>query len=77
MTRPAWDKSNKVYCCKDCQERFIGCHATCEKYIAQNAAHLEEKQREKEIKSVERMMKDYRVRERYRTVRKRKRGLRK
>lgn len=28
-----------ITCCKDCQERHGGCHATCEKYIAQKAEH--------------------------------------
>lgn len=24
-------------CCRDCQERNVGCHATCQKYIADKA----------------------------------------
>lgn len=27
----------KITCCKDCQERFPGCHGSCEKYIQQRA----------------------------------------
>lgn len=23
----------RVHCCKDCTNRVVGCHATCEKYI--------------------------------------------
>lgn len=25
--------------CKDCADRTIGCHSTCEKYLAQKAEH--------------------------------------
>jgi len=25
--------SYKITCCKDCEERYIGCHSKCEKYI--------------------------------------------
>lgn len=24
-----------ITCCKDCEKRQIGCHSTCEEYIAQ------------------------------------------
>ncbi len=34
-----------IRCCKDCQERHIGCHGKCEKYQAENQAHLTEKAR--------------------------------
>ena len=34
-----------IRCCKDCQERHIGCHGNCEKYQAENQAHLTEKAR--------------------------------
>lgn len=28
-----------IYCCKGCEKRFPGCHATCEGYLAQKAEH--------------------------------------
>lgn len=31
--------------CKDCTERTIGCHANCEKYLAEKAAAEEERMR--------------------------------
>lgn len=30
-----------IYCCKDCTKRCLGCHSTCEGYIAQKAEHDE------------------------------------
>ena len=27
--------SSKITCCKDCKERYIGCHSKCEKYITE------------------------------------------
>lgn len=26
-------------CCKECQSRYVGCHAECEKYITAKAKH--------------------------------------
>lgn len=26
-----------IFSCKDCNERHVGCHSTCEKYIAEKA----------------------------------------
>ena len=37
-------------CCKDCERRHIGCHATCDDYIAAKRRHDEiaaERQKEK------------------------------
>jgi hypothetical protein len=28
-----------ITCCKDCPDRFPGCHGSCEKYITQKAEH--------------------------------------
>lgn len=33
--------SSKIICCKDCKERYIGCHSKCEKYITEKR-NLEE-----------------------------------
>lgn len=40
--------------CKDCKNREIGCHSTCEKYIKYsklNAKDYEERRREQDYKS--------------------------
>ena len=31
--------------CRDCSERKVGCHSTCENYISYDKAHKEEKAR--------------------------------
>ena len=35
-----------VYSCKDCGDRYPGCHDHCEKYKAEKAAHDERKAKE-------------------------------
>lgn len=32
-----------IYACKDCHDRQVGCHSTCEKYIEQKDIHEKEK----------------------------------
>ncbi len=34
----------KIQCCKDCAERHMGCHGTCDRYKAETAVLEEEKQ---------------------------------
>ena len=34
----------KVTCCHDCQEREVGCHSTCKKYIEENEAYVNERE---------------------------------
>lgn len=29
----------RITCCKDCPDRYPGCHGKCEKYIAERAAY--------------------------------------
>ena len=38
--------------CKDCTERYIGCHSYCEKYKAERAKYDECRMREKEQKDI-------------------------
>lgn len=38
----------KVTCCHDCQEREVGCHSTCKKYIEENEQYLKERDEIKE-----------------------------
>ena len=35
----------KVTCCHDCQEREVGCHSTCKKYIEENEQYLKEREK--------------------------------
>lgn len=41
----------KVTCCHDCQEREIGCHSTCKKYIEENEQYLKEREKIKTEKT--------------------------
>lgn len=74
MTRPAWEGSSGIYSCKDCQDRTIGCHSTCEKYISQREAHDEELKRIYENKQTDVMMSNYEIRGKYKTIKRRKHG---
>lgn len=38
--------------CKDCTERYMGCHSYCQKYLSEKAEYDERKLREKKIKDV-------------------------
>ena len=38
----------KNTCCHYCQEREVGCHATCKTYIAENEAYVKERDEIKE-----------------------------
>lgn len=43
----------KVTCCHDCQEREVGCHSTCKKYIEENEQYLKEREKIKAEKNKE------------------------
>lgn len=45
----------KIRCCYGCEEREVGCHATCEKYIAERKA-LDEEKKEKRDRQERRNM---------------------
>lgn len=32
-----------IKCCKDCEKRYVGCHAKCGQYIAEKKALVEER----------------------------------
>lgn len=34
-----------IYCCKDCKERYLGCHDKCEKYQKQSKEYKERKEK--------------------------------
>lgn len=55
-----YDMGNKITCCYQCRERFLLCHATCERY-------LEERRQMDEIKTQRTLLND--EMERYRRQR--------
>lgn len=36
---------SKITCCINCEDRTIGCHGTCEKYLTQKEIDASEKER--------------------------------
>lgn len=42
-----------ITCCKDCQDRHIGCHGSCPEYIAQAQAASEEREKRRKAKKSE------------------------
>ena len=36
-----------IRCCKDCDERYIGCHGKCERYIVEKEEHQRQKDQER------------------------------
>lgn len=47
---------SQIYVCKDCPDRQIGCHATCQRYIEQSERHrkdLEEIRKQKDAYSAQ------------------------
>ena len=50
------------YPCKDCTDRVVGCHSTCQKYMEARDEHIKKKMEILEIKKVEDGMDDYKIR---------------
>ena len=48
--------------CKNCSDRFVGCHSTCEKYILFRKNGLTDFIERKKTYKTERMLEDYTVR---------------
>lgn len=42
-----------IHCCKDCPDRHVGCHATCETYIKEKKENDEMKQRVKDSHKID------------------------
>ena len=38
-----------ILCCKDCQERAINCHSTCEKYLREAEQNLIDKEKKRKF----------------------------
>lgn len=59
-----------IHCCKDCADRVVGCHATCEKYIEEKAEN-ERLRHEIEVgKAADRHIRDARFDKRNRLLKK-------
>ena len=56
--RHEFGKVNGGSCCKDCPDRHIGCHDTCEIYQASKAEYLENKAK---IRNAKKQAKDFDV----------------
>lgn len=41
-------QGSAIHCCRDCSERRMGCHGSCERYLAEKAAHEAERERRKQ-----------------------------
>lgn len=51
--------------CKNCANRKIGCHATCEEYLADKEVYENEKRMEREAKQIDRCLWNTDSRQRY------------
>lgn len=49
----------KVTCCYKCEERTVGCHGTCERYLNQVKEHQEESERIRKAKEERRQFESY------------------
>lgn len=48
-----------ITCCKDCPNRFPGCHSTCEKYIQQKNEYEKAKAERKAKSAVQQGLNEY------------------
>lgn len=46
-----YDYNHAFSCCKDCEERYVGCHSKCEKYIKQTEEWKDIKKKVSESKT--------------------------
>ena len=47
-----------IWCCKDCTERYVGCHGKCEKYIKQREEHDNQRREAQKADAVRRYKND-------------------
>lgn len=57
------------YSCYKCESRRVGCHSSCQKYLAQVAEHEREAAEKREKEKENREMVDYRVERQRRSIR--------
>lgn len=60
----------RIHCCKDCHNREVGCHVTCEKYIQEKADIDKLRQQIDQSKTIERFVTDRRMEKRSRLIKK-------
>lgn len=44
---------SSFFCCKDCEERYVGCHSTCEKYLQEKEKYGEHRDKIRKNRSAE------------------------
>lgn len=66
------DLAGFIKCCKNCQDRVVGCHATCKKYIEEKKAVEIQKKKEKEW--LDKHKGDAKARSRIRSIDRNRRG---
>lgn len=49
----------QITVCKDCKDRVLGCHSTCERYIKDKERYLKEKEMIEEAKRGEKEIDNY------------------
>lgn len=59
-----------IYCCKDCPDRKVGCHVTCEKYIQEKADIDKFNDQVNRSKVIDRFLTDRRMDKRNRLIKK-------
>lgn len=45
-------EGNQITCCKDCKDRYVGCHSNCEEYKKQKEKYEEEKLKRNETRYI-------------------------
>ena len=53
--------TNKISPCKDCKDRYVGCHGTCSRYNNWNNTRLEEKEKIINMKDQESLIIGYEI----------------
>ena len=59
--------------CKDCPDRYVGCHSKCDKYIKWKEQEQLRKLATSELYKTQREAEDYEVRERLKNIKRRRR----
>ena len=63
-----------IFSCKNCNERAVGCHATCEKYLTEKEQHEADKERLRHLKAKAHLADAYAVEQHNKMKKKYKRG---
>lgn len=50
-----------IRCCKDCIDRYVGCHTVCEIYINEKQIYEEQKEVERKYKHIEGMLNSFKT----------------